>query len=229
MPLYLMPSQPEFDYQRRDLPSSVQYVGPCLWDRSRRESPPAWLTRLSTHQPVVHVTEGTVHTQTPLVLHAAAQGLGGRPMQVVMTTGTSREPEELELGPLAPNIRLTQWVAHSDLLPRTDVLVTTGGAGTVMAALHAGVPLVVVPTEWDKPENAQRVVEAGVGVRIAPHRCTPTRLRAAVEHVLGEPEYRRNAQRMSTLLARYDGPTRAAQLLEGLSISKPVRRYASMM
>ena len=66
---------------------------------------------------------------------------------------------------------------------------TTGGAGTVMAALHAGVPLVVVPTEWDKPENAQRVVEAGVGVRLAPHLCTPTRLRSAVEHVLSEPDF----------------------------------------
>lgn len=228
LPLYLMPSLPEFDYQRQDLPASVQYIGPCLWDKPQREPSPAWLTRLSGDQPVVHVTEGTVHTQTPMVLRAAAEGLAGRPMQVIMTTGASRDPEHLDLGPLAPNIRLTRWVAHSDLLPLTDVLVTTGGAGTVMAALHAGVPLVVVPTEWDKPENAQRVVEAGVGVRLAPQRCTPTRLRAAVEQVLSDPGFRRNAQRMSTLLTRYDGPTRAAQLLEELCISKPVRRYASM-
>jgi UDP:flavonoid glycosyltransferase YjiC (YdhE family) len=144
-----MPSVPDFDYQRRDLPSSVHYVGPCIWDTPRREPSPAWLGELPEDQPVVHVTEGTVHTQAPMVLRAAAQGLGGRPLQVIMTTGTSRNPEDLDLGPLAPNIRLTQWVAHSELLPRTDVLVTTGGAGTVMAALHAGVPMVVVPTEWD--------------------------------------------------------------------------------
>ena len=43
---------------------------------------------------------------------------------------------------------------------------TTGGPATIMAALRAGVPLVVVPTTWDKPDNARRVVEAGVGVRL---------------------------------------------------------------
>ena len=92
LPLYLMPSLPEFDYLRRDLPSSVQYIGPCMWDKSEREPPPAWLTQLPADLPVVHVTEGTVHSQTPMVLRAAAQGLGSRPLQVIMTTGASRDP-----------------------------------------------------------------------------------------------------------------------------------------
>jgi UDP:flavonoid glycosyltransferase YjiC (YdhE family) len=70
-------------------------------------------------------------------------------------------------------------VSHTDLLPHTDVVVTTGGAGTVMASLAAGVPLVLVPTEWDKPETAPRVVEAGVGLRLAPGACTPENRRGA--------------------------------------------------
>jgi UDP:flavonoid glycosyltransferase YjiC (YdhE family) len=113
-------------------------------------------------------------------------------------------------------VRVERWVAHEFLLPRTDVVVTTGGAGTVMTVLEAGVPLVVVPTEWDKPENAQRVVEAGAGVRLSPRRLTPGRLYEAVQRVLGEPGFRQNARRLAADFRRYRGPARAAELIEGL-------------
>ena len=220
MPLYLVPSTPEFDYERHDLPPSVHYIGPCLWDKSSHEPPPAWLASLPQDRPVVHVTEATVHMHEPLLLRTAARALGDRPMHVVMTTGGHRDPAELDLGPLAPNVRVERYVPHSDLLPRTAVVVTMGGAGTVLAALKAGVPLVVVPTEWDKPENAQRVVEAGAGLRLAPRRCTPERLRAAVERVLTEPSFRQNAQRLAAAFTRYGGATRAAELLEAVGIRR---------
>jgi MGT family glycosyltransferase len=220
LPLYLVPSLPSLDYRRRDLPPSVHYVGPCVWNKPSLEPAPDWLDALPADRPVVHVTEGTLHYQQPLVLRAAVQGLAHRPVHVVLTTGHNRHPDSLDLGPRAPNIQVEQWVSHTDLLPRCAALVTTGGAGTVMASLQAGVPMVIVPTHWDKPDNAQRVVEAGAGLRLAPQRCTPNRLRDAVERVLYEPGFRAAAQRLSRDLAAAPGatgPGGAADLLEGLA------------
>jgi UDP:flavonoid glycosyltransferase YjiC (YdhE family) len=96
----------------------------------------------------------------------------------------------------------------------------------VMAALRAGLPLVVVPTSWDQPGSAQRVVAAGVGVRLAPRRCSPDRLREAVECVLDDPGYRANAQRAAGRLAAAPGPRGAAGLIvrlaeEGRATSSP--------
>jgi MGT family glycosyltransferase len=216
LPLYLVPSAPEFDYNRRDLPPSVQYVGPCLWHRPSGQAPAPWLQGLGKDRPVVHVTEGTIHVKQPVVLHAAAQGLGNAAMDVVMTSGNHRAPDDLDLGPRAPNIRVERYVSHGDLFPVTDVVVTTGGAGTVLTALSLGVPLVVVPTGWDLPENAQRVVEAGAGIRIHPRHCTPQRMRAAVDTILSDPSYKQNAQRLAAAFAREGGPPRAARLLERL-------------
>jgi MGT family glycosyltransferase len=221
MPLYLVPGVREFDYGRRDLPASVHYIGPCLWNQPAAEAPPDWLTGPRAGRPLVHVTEGTMHTDRPLVLRTAARALAGRPLDVIMTTGGGRAPEALDLGPLDGNIRVQRWIDHRALLARADLVVTTGGAGTVMAALAAGVPLVVVPTEWDKFENAQRVVEAGAGLRLPLRQCTPERLRAAVERVLGEPGFRQNARRLADLFSRADGPTRAAELLETLAPAWP--------
>jgi MGT family glycosyltransferase len=218
VPLHLIPSVPELDYERQDLPPCVHYTGPCVWNKQKNEEPPAWFEEIRNDQPWVHVTEGTMHAQDPFVLEAAARGLANLPMQVIMTTGKDRDPSLLDTGPCAPNIRVERWVAHSDLLPRTDVLVTTGGASTILAGLTTGVPMVIIPTQWDKPDNAQRVVEAGAGVRLSPRRCSPDRLRASVERVLTEPSFRRNAQKMAAVFAGYGGVTRAAELLEGLCI-----------
>ena len=83
-------------------------------------------------------------------------------------------------------------------------------------ALLAGVPLVVVPTGWDLPENAQRVVESGAGLRLSPKRCTPDKLRESVLTVLRDPSYRANAQRIGDALRRQGGSVKAATLIEGL-------------
>ncbi len=219
MPLYLVPSSPEFDYSRRDLPQHVHYVGPCLWNKPGNQQTSGWLNDLKKDTPWVHVTEGTIHVEKPLVLQAAARGLANLPMQVIMTTGGNRDPADLHIGPVAPNVHLKNWISHSDLLPHVDVLVTTGGAGTVLAALEAGVPLVIIPTEWDKPEIAQRVVESGTGLRLSPKRCTPGRLRSAVECVLANPCFRKNVQRIRASFSRYGGPDQAAELLEHLSLT----------
>jgi MGT family glycosyltransferase len=216
LPLYLVPSIRQLDYNRRDLPPSVHYVGPCIWNKPGRQTPSEWLDGLSTDRPWVHVTEGTLHYQDPFVLRAAARGLANRNMEVIMTTGPQRDPNAVDLGPLAPNIHVERWVSHSELLPRCSVIVTTGGCGTVMTALQLGVPLVIVPTTWEKPETARRMVDAGVGIRVSPRKCTPTRLRDAVERVLNDPSYQANSKEMARRLADEPGPAGAAGLLETL-------------
>jgi UDP:flavonoid glycosyltransferase YjiC (YdhE family) len=221
LPLYLIPSVPELDYNRRDQPPNVHYVGPCVWTR-RGAPPPDWLRLLPVDRPWVHVTEGTAQYQEPFLLRAAARGLATERVEVILTTGQlARDPAVLGLYPLPPNVHVERWISHEDLLPRCAALVTTGGAATVLASLQAGVPLVVVPTFWDKNDNAQRVVEAGVGIRLPPRRCTPDRLRAATIRLLEEPIFRQNARRMARRFAEAAGPPRAAELLEHLANGAP--------
>jgi MGT family glycosyltransferase len=218
LPLYLIAGTPEVDFDRRDLPPSAHYVGPCIWERPRSGPPPEWLGTRRRDQAWVHVTEGTIHTQRPLLARAAAQGLADMPVQVIIATSAPGDGESLGIGPIAPNTQLEHWVNihYSELLPRTDVVVATGGAGTVLSALRAGVPVILVPTEWDKPDVAARIVATGAGLRLSPSECTPRRLRTAVERVLGDPSFRQNARRLAAAFEGYRGPDEAARLLEDL-------------
>jgi UDP:flavonoid glycosyltransferase YjiC (YdhE family) len=218
LPLYLVAGIRELDFERDDLPPSVHYVGPCPWERPRNGPSPDWLETRPRDQPWVYVSEGTIHTGTPTLARAAARGLAALPVQVVISTSAPGDSESLGIGPTAPNTQLEHWVNihHSDLLPRTDVVVTSGGAGTVLATLRAGVPVILAPTEWDKPDVAQRVAATGAGLLLPPSQRTPRGLRAAVKRVLGTPSFRASARRLARALERAPGPVGAARLLEQL-------------
>lgn len=226
LPLYLVLSVPELDLSRRDLPPGVKYVGACLWHPPEPPGTTEWLDRVPADRPWVHITEGTSNYQDPFVLRAAAAGLAGADVETILTLGRDRDPNELGVGTLAANVHLAPWLSHDVLLPRCSVLVTTGGPGSVIAGLRAGVPLVIVPTTWDKPDNARRVVEAGAGLILRSRHCTPQRLRAAVDRVLGDPRYRENARRCAELLAAAPGPAGAAKLIEELA---PVSRASDLI
>ena len=218
LPLFLVGNVTEMDYRRTDLPPSVHYIGACIWHPPEPPGTAAWLDAIPGDRPWVHVTEGTSHhSADPFVLRAGVQGLAGMNLEALITTGRSRDPASLSLGPIAPNVHVTDWLSHSELLPRCAAIVTTGGAATIMAALSAGVPIVIVPTTWDKPDNARRITEAGVGVRLSSKKCTPEGLRGAVEEVLGDPRYQRNATEIAHSLSRAPEPAGAGELLVSLA------------
>lgn len=214
---YLVPSSPEFDYQRDDLPSSVHYVGPCLWKSGDATELPDWVRRIPKDKPWIYASEGTMHLE-PRLLQAAAQGLANQPVELIITTGKHRDPAALDLGPrpLAPNIHAHQWVNQNALLPHLSGLVTVGGPSTMMAGFEAELPVVIVPYTWDHPESAWRVQESGAGIRLSYRDCTPQNMRRAVERILHEPSFRQNAQRLAASFARYGGAGRAADIIAGM-------------
>ncbi len=89
--------------------------------------------------------------------------------------------------------------AISEVAGFVETVLLWGGSGSYMATPqfnqfeNMDVPLVSsenigrLADEWDKYDNAQRVVEAGVGIRLPVRRCKPGTLREAVERVLGDP------------------------------------------
>jgi MGT family glycosyltransferase len=218
MPLYLVPGSPEFDYQRKDLSPSVHYIGTCLWNKAKNDLTPQWINELSKKKPVIYVSEGTIQLQ-PRLLKAAAQGLANLPLQVIMTTGTQRNADHLDLGqrPLAPNIRVERWVPLDDLVPHIDAMVTIGGPSTLMAAMERAIPVVIIPFDWDHPETAWRVHESRIGIRLAAKDCTPSKLRHAVQRVLAEPSFRINAKALADSLNQRGGSAYGAELIESLA------------
>ncbi len=221
MPLYLVPSAPEFDYSRKDLPQSVHYVGPCLWDKPKDAPAPDFISRIDPHRPCVVVDEGGLYTNRSPLFQLATVALREAPIQAVLNSGAGRNPSDLKLGPRRDGMMLTPHTPLSDLLPRANLLLTNGNSNSVMAALSRGIPVVVLPSIWDQTEVAWRVHETRTGLRISPRLATAERVRKAILRVLEEPHFRENAVRMAEALHRRGGPAHAAELIEDL-----IRRQA---
>jgi MGT family glycosyltransferase len=219
VPLHMVTCSPEYDYGRKDLPASVHYVGPCVYDPPAAEQ--GWAARLSPASPVIYVSEGTCQVRKPVLLTAAVQGLAGGPYQLAISTGRERQFTAADLGASTPNVIVEPWVSQAELFPLASAIVTNGGSGAVRAALQMGIPMVIAPMEWDQLENAQRVAEAGAGIRLAVSGLTPDRVRAAVERLLADPSFRANARRIADSFSRYGGGREAARLIENLAAESP--------
>jgi UDP:flavonoid glycosyltransferase YjiC (YdhE family) len=213
LPLYLVGNVPEFDFNRTDLPETVKYVGPLQWRRMEASSDTSWLQSIPSGRPWVHVTESTLRYGEPFVLKAASDGMNDGAYEVIMTSGAHRQIDSMTGDGGSQHVHVAQWINHDDLLSRCAALVSTGGAGTIMAGVLAGIPQVVVPTAWDKPDNALRVAESGAGIRLAARDCTPDKLRTAVDTVIRDPAYAENARRLRDLLRSAPGPSGAADLI----------------
>ncbi len=76
---------------------------------------------LPANRTVVFVTEGTAQVagkaiQRATVLRAALKGLADLPIDVILSTG-GRDPEQLGLGPVPPNMRVVQYVPIANSTP----------------------------------------------------------------------------------------------------------------
>lgn len=210
---YIVPTVPEFDYPRGDLPANVRYVGAVHPAPSRGFRSPRWWAELDGDRPVVHVTQGTVdNADLGRLLEPTIEALAGEDVVVVATTG-GRPASQLGIR-LPANTHVAEFIPHDLLLPKVDVMVTNGGYGAVQRALSTGVPLVVAGDTEDKPEVAARVAWTGAGINLGTGTPTVAAVRAAVRAVLNDRRYLGAARNLEAAFARRDGIAEIAALVD---------------
>ena len=78
----------------------------------------------------------------------------------------------------------------------------------------------------DKPEVANRVAYAGVGINLRTSRPKPAKVAAAVSRIHSEPDFRRRAHNRDRA-GRPDAPAECADLLEQLIATGPPGQRSS--
>lgn len=215
---------PELDWPRSDLPVTVAWVGALAPSGAAAVPAPTWWpSLLDDPRPIVLVTQGTLNTDPGDLVEPAFAALGRQEVQIVATTGRANAADFPF--PAPPNARVASAVPFGELLPRTDVAVTNGGWGGVLAALAHGVPLIVAGGDLNKPEVAARVEAAGAGISLRTGRPTPRRVLRAWRAVREDPSYRDTARRVAARLAEHDGPAEVVgHVVRLVATPAPARR-----
>jgi UDP:flavonoid glycosyltransferase YjiC (YdhE family) len=126
----------------------------------------------------------------------------------------------VSLGPQHEQLRMPDRFAGAEYLPQTevlrhaDVVITHGGNNTVTECVHFGCPMVVLPLFWDQHDNAQRVQECRLGVRLDTYRHQPEQLGNAVRQLVKDAAVRDRLRGAATRLQADPGTARAARAIE---------------
>ena len=169
-------------------------------------SPPGaqpYLPPAPSRRPLVYVTLGTEYA-TVDVLRRCIQGLAALPVDVLVTTGPAVPVDAL--GELPDNVRVESWVAQQDLLPHVDLIVHHGGSGTMLGALRAGLPQLLVPQGADHFANAEAVLTVGVGDRLLPADLTSQAVATRADTLLTDPAIRAAANRLANEIEAMPSP-----------------------
>jgi UDP:flavonoid glycosyltransferase YjiC (YdhE family) len=199
-------------------PPTTVPVRPVALDDVQR-GVPSWVDAKPDGRRRVVVTLGTMLPGRTDAVAGILDGLAGLDIEVVATVGPELDPSEL--GDRGPDVHVERWIPMSRVLATADALVFHAGSGTMLAALAAGVPLVLLPVAADQPENADRCVAAGVGVALPPDAREPADVARAAQTVLEDAAYRDAARRVAAEIADMPDPASLLPRLEALAAAAP--------
>ena len=167
---------------------------------------------------MIYASLGTLvnrHKHLYRVIAAACNGLDA---QLVLSLGGSGSPEEFHDLPGSPLV--VAFAPQMELLARSSLMITHAGLNSTLESLSHGVPLVAVPITFEQPAIAARILGTGVGDFITSSQVTPARLRAKILQVLYTTSFRQVAQQFQEAIAKTDGCTKAAEIIEKVIYTK---------
>ena len=178
-----------------------------------------------TEQPLIYASLGTVQNRLLGTFQTIAEACQGLDAQLVIALGGGSTPESLPALPGSPLV--VGYAPQLELLQRTTLTITHAGMNTTLESLSNGVPMVAIPIANDQPGVAARIAWTGTGEVVPLKRLNISKLRGAIEQVLTEDSYKKNALRQQEAIKRAGGVKKAADIIEQVvSTGKPVLSHA---
>jgi zeaxanthin glucosyltransferase len=211
-----------FDFPRR-VASSYHGVGSI---RSPGDmSVPFPFERLDG-RPLVYASLGSLQGGRRELFAAIAEACAPLDVQLVITHG--HQLDERAASGFAGDPIVVPYAPQRELLGRARLAIFHAGMNTVLDALEAGVPMVVIPLAFEQPGIAARVGWHGAGEVVPLAAASAERIRSATRRVLSDPSYREAAQRIGAQLPEAGGLARAVRIIQqAFATRQPVPIHAA--
>ncbi|HSA56937.1 MAG TPA: glycosyltransferase [Gemmatimonadaceae bacterium] len=199
-----------------DWPPRVRVTGAVLYNGPRQHELSPEIERfLAAGPPPVVFTLGTSAVSAAGNFYDASVEAARRAgVRAILLAGRHAENRPRE--PLPDTILVVEQAPHAALFPRAAAVVHQGGAGTLHQALHAGVPMLVVPWAHDQPDLAYRGLRIGVARTLTPSRYTPSRAADALRRLLDDSAYRERAATAAAIVRAENAPQAACDAIEAM-------------
>ncbi len=189
------------------LPPHHVYCGPLI--ARQPFALPEELKTIPRDLPLVFFAMGS--SGVPEIVANIIEGFAGRPYRVIAPV--KRLIAQLPHVRVPDNVIVTDWVPALEVNKMADIAVIHGGIGTVMTAALAGKPVVGVGMQPEQVANLACLVRKGFAIRIRKTRNPSMKICLAIDRLLADEDSKRSAIEFSQLIAKWDGPKVAADLL----------------
>jgi zeaxanthin glucosyltransferase len=200
----------EFDFESSHRPRQFHYAGLFHDGKGRPELSFPW-DRL-TGEPIVYASMGTLQNGNADVFRTIAAAVAKKDAQLVLSIGNVLRPEQIS--PVPKNAIVVNYAPQLELLKKASVCITHAGFNTVLEALTQGVPQVAIPITNDQPGVAARIAAHQTGVVASLEKLTVSHLSTLLDEVFNNPIYRDNSRSIQKAIAKKNGLSVAADLLE---------------
>jgi len=204
-----------------DWPEQAWITG--YWHKRVQEDwqPPSELENfLASGPPPVCVTFGSmIDNEKDKIANLIKKTLENEGLRGILVAGWSgiKETEEGN-----NKFYYLESIPYDWLFPQVAAVVHHGGAGTLAAALRAGIPSIVIPFVADQPFWAQQVYKLGVAPKpIKRSALNEKRLSDALRIAVNDKGLRKKARELGHLICREDGIATAIEIIhQHLGIKK---------
>jgi MGT family glycosyltransferase len=200
--LVLQSGTPGFEYDRSDLGPNIYFIGPLLPSTGRNKKARWFDAHLKRYKKIVIVTQGTVEKDPQKIIVPTLEAFKNTDTLVIATTGGSGTAALRQAYP-CDNLIIEDFIPFGDIMPYADVYITNGGYGGVLLGIQNGLPLVVAGVHEGKNEINARVNYFGLGINLKTERPTAQKLKAAVEKVITEQQYKINIEALKEEFSHY--------------------------
>ncbi|MFC7617330.1 glycosyltransferase [Actinokineospora soli] len=151
--------------------------------------------------PLIYLTLGTAFA-TAALLRTALAALA--PLaRVVAATGNV---PPAAVNPLPATTSAHAWLPQTAVISHAALVVHHGGSGTMLAALAAGVPQLLLPQGADQFANAAALTAAGACLTLPPPDQTADAITTHARTLLTDPAFRDNARALAGTIAAMPSP-----------------------
>src|SRR5262249_11608888 len=193
---------PTFIPRPPDWPPSVFETGFLFWDAPDSwKEPEALASFLDSSAPVIAVSSGSMGPEVKQAFTRffttsieAVRRVGGRALVIGAAPGVLPDP-------LPDGVYAIPFAPFSQVYPRCAAVIHHGGIGTTAQSLRAGVPTLIVPWGVDQYYHGEAVKQLGAGRWMQRRFYTAGRASSALEDLLTNPSYRRQARAVSVQIS----------------------------
>jgi MGT family glycosyltransferase len=170
------------------------FVGPSLFFKSEQSDFP--FEQLEGRK-VIYISLGTMHNDNPLFYKKCISAFAGKEYLIVMSIGLATNPQKFNDAP--KNFIIRQSVPQQMLLEKVDLLVTHAGMNSVNEAIYNGVPMLLLPHQFEQKLISQRVSEMGMGKVLNIKKITAAKLYEKAEDLVSNPKYKKQALKYKSM------------------------------